>query len=112
MGDVDMTNQLTTSYCFLRRTLKWWKKYFFWGLEISLVNAYISYKEKTKNQGTKLIAHRRFRDKILSMFTRDSRFANMKLGKPGTYDKHDPLDGKPYFILVHPTGERFVKRAK
>lgn len=39
MVDVNVANQYTISYCFLCRTSKCWRKYFFWRLEISLVNA-------------------------------------------------------------------------
>ncbi|CAD1480922.1 unnamed protein product, partial [Heterotrigona itama] len=30
MGRVDLADQYTTTYCFLRKTLKWWRKLFFW----------------------------------------------------------------------------------
>jgi hypothetical protein len=34
MGGVDTADQYCVTYRFLRRTLKWWRKLFFWGLEV------------------------------------------------------------------------------
>jgi hypothetical protein len=49
MGRVDTADQYCVTYCFFRRTLKWWRKLFFWGLEVSVINAYILYVESYKN---------------------------------------------------------------
>ena len=45
MGGVDKADQLAVYYCFQRKSLKWWKKVFFWLLETSVVNSFIIYKE-------------------------------------------------------------------
>jgi hypothetical protein len=47
IGGVDTADQYFATYYmyFLRRTLKWWRKLFFWGLEVSTINAYILYVE-------------------------------------------------------------------
>ena len=47
MGGVDKADQMGIYYCFQRKSIKWWKKVFFWLLEISVVNSYILYKETT-----------------------------------------------------------------
>ncbi|XP_017763339.1 PREDICTED: uncharacterized protein LOC108553081 [Eufriesea mexicana] len=33
IGGVDLTDQYASSYCFMRKSLKWWRKLFFGGLE-------------------------------------------------------------------------------
>lgn len=38
MGGVDRADQLVSTYCFLRKSLKWWRKLFFWGLEICSID--------------------------------------------------------------------------
>lgn len=38
MGGVDRADQLASTYCFLRKSLKWWRKLFFWGLEICSID--------------------------------------------------------------------------
>jgi hypothetical protein len=61
MGSVETADQYTTSYCFLRKTLKWWQKLCFWGTEVSIINAYILYKEVCKKNSSKPMTHIKFR---------------------------------------------------
>ena len=42
MGGVDRADQYASTYCFMRKSLKWWRKLFFWGMEICSINAYIA----------------------------------------------------------------------
>jgi hypothetical protein len=41
MDGVEKADQLASSYCFLRKLVKWWRKILFWGLEVCSVNSYI-----------------------------------------------------------------------
>lgn len=50
MSSIDRTNQYTSTYCFLRKSLKWWRKMFFWGMEVCVINSYIIYKIVKKNK--------------------------------------------------------------
>lgn len=45
IGGVDVAEQYVTSYCFMRKTLKWWRKRIFWGMETLIINSYILHKE-------------------------------------------------------------------
>ena len=45
MRTVDRTDQYAATYCFLRKSLKWWRKLFFGGMEMFAVNSYILYKK-------------------------------------------------------------------
>ena len=38
MGGVDRADQYASTYCFLRKSLKWWRKLFFWGFEMCVIN--------------------------------------------------------------------------
>jgi hypothetical protein len=40
MGGVDGAGHYCSSYRFLRRSLKWWRKLYFWILEVSVVNSF------------------------------------------------------------------------
>ncbi|KAL6417866.1 hypothetical protein ACFW04_012481 [Cataglyphis niger] len=60
MGGVDQADQYASTYCFLRKSLKWWRKLFFWGMEISLINSYILYKLEKNKKGEKPLSHLRF----------------------------------------------------
>lgn len=39
IGGVDKADQYASTYCFLRKSLKWWQKLFFWELETSVIHA-------------------------------------------------------------------------
>ena len=44
MNGVDIADQHSVYYRFIRKTVKWWKKIAFWLIEMSMVNSYILYK--------------------------------------------------------------------
>ena len=46
MFGVDKLDQMGTYYSFLHKSLKWWRKVFFWLLEATTVNSYILYKSQ------------------------------------------------------------------
>ena len=48
MLGVDKMDQLISYYSFLHKSIKWWRKVFFWILEVAAVNSYILYKEQAK----------------------------------------------------------------
>ena len=53
MGGVDSNDQLLKYSSFSRQTVKWWKKVFFRLLNLSMVNAYIIYREWLKANNVK-----------------------------------------------------------
>ena len=57
MLGVDKLDQLTSYYSFLHRSVKWWRKVFFWLLEVSVVNSYVIYKEGCEKRGVKQLTH-------------------------------------------------------
>ena len=98
MGGVDLADQYTATYCFLRKTLKWWRKLFFWGLEASIINAYILYKASPNTN--KNISHKQFREKLLLDLVGDFRIRANR-GRPSSNDKEQRLDGKLHIITLH-----------
>ena len=60
MGGVDRADQYASTYCFLRKSLKWWRKMFFWGMEMSCINSYILYKCVKENKNEKPLSHLKF----------------------------------------------------
>ena len=48
MNGVDLADQYTKYYSFVRKSKKWWKKVCFWLLEVATVNSYILYKSTHK----------------------------------------------------------------
>ena len=51
MLGVDKLDQMMSYYSFLHKTVKWWRKVFFWILEVATVNAYIIYKVLAEKRG-------------------------------------------------------------
>lgn len=44
MGGIDRADQYCGPYGFTRKTYKWWRKLFFWLVEVCIVNSFILYK--------------------------------------------------------------------
>ena len=57
MGGVDQSDQMLSYYGFSHRTIKWWRRAFFHLLDLSIVNAYILYKQQVNAR----CSHEQFR---------------------------------------------------
>ncbi|XP_046827867.1 piggyBac transposable element-derived protein 4-like [Vespa crabro] len=60
MRGVDRADQYAATYCFLRKSLKWWRKLFFWEMEMCTVNSYILYTSVKKINNEKPMSHLKF----------------------------------------------------
>lgn len=65
MGAVDRCDQMISYPAFKRRTVKWWKKVFFHLFMMTVLNAYILYKEHCIKLRKKPVLHRVFRREIV-----------------------------------------------
>ena len=63
MGAVDRSDHYSSSYSFTRKTLKWWRKLFFWLVEVFLVNSFLIYKEVHHLSEER---HLRYRNKLIA----------------------------------------------
>lgn len=63
MGGVGTADHYVTSYAFQRKTSKWWRKVFFWSIDVTMVNAYHLY--KLSNEGNRNVRSLDFRRKLL-----------------------------------------------
>ena len=59
---VDRNDQMSSYYSFLHKSVKWWRKVFFWLLEVAVINGYIIYKHHTHRQA---LTHLEFRQSVL-----------------------------------------------
>lgn len=66
MGGVDRSDHFVSSYQFMRRTKKWYRKMFFWLLEVAIINAYLLYKEVQTAAGKKPMTHHKFRKALVT----------------------------------------------
>ena len=51
MGGVDLADQILQSFSVIRKSSKAWKKLFYYGLAVCLLNVYVIFKAKTGKQG-------------------------------------------------------------
>ena len=65
MLGVDKLDQLMSYYSFLHKSVKWWRKIFFWLLEVVVINAYIIYKQLARLRGERPMSHLEFRRKLI-----------------------------------------------
>ena len=45
MNGVDISDQYKATYPFTRKTFKWWRKVFFWLIDLCVANSYALYKK-------------------------------------------------------------------
>ena len=98
MNGVDVADQLTVFYSFIRKTRKWWRKTFFWLLEVAIVNSYLLYKESVSRPKSHVDYRRAVIDNIamasIQLSSRPSRGAPRRT-TPNTLQH---LDRKPHFM--------------
>ena len=61
MNGMDIADQHSTYYSFLRKTVKWWRKLFFWLLETTVVNSYVLFITITAPRRPDHLAHLAYR---------------------------------------------------
>lgn len=98
MGAVDRADHLCTSYNFCRKSLKWWRKLFFWLLEVSVVNSYILYNINRDADSEPRVTHLQFRKRLIEQLVGDVRNARKRRGRPSTQDKAERLNQRPHFL--------------
>ena len=101
MNGVDLADQYTVYYSFIRKSKKWWKKVCFWLLEVAVVNSYILY-HTTNSTYTHLQFRRSIIDTLARMHLQE---ANGQRGRPFkrsltdmTAGDPERLNHKPHFL--------------
>jgi hypothetical protein len=102
MGGVDLADQYISSYCFSRKSIKWWRKMFFWLLETAVVNSFTLY---NMNQ-VKKVRQLKFRKMLVEELVGNVRNSG-KRGKPTVSVNEERLDGKLH--LPFPLEDRKTK---
>ena len=84
MNGVDRSDQFSVSYPFVRKTPKWWRKLFFYLLEVSTVNSFILYREVTQKK--KKTAHLDFRqslvESLVTEYLQQQESRRSSIGRP------------------------------
>lgn len=98
MGGVDIADQYISSYAFTRKSVKWWRKVFFWLLETAIVNAYLLY---NMNQGQGKERQRKFRKDLVRGLVGNVRNSK-KRGRPSDIQDDERLNGKLHVLDILP----------
>ena len=97
---VDKLDQLCTYYSFLHKSVKWWRKVFFWLLEVAVVNSYIISKHSMGQLGRKPLTHLAFRRQLLTALSEPIRSTAVPRSRShsrqhGSIERLQPV---PYFL--------------
>ena len=96
MEAVDRSHHYCTSYSFTRKTLKWWRKLFFWLLEVCFVNSFILYKQAIHAASFRQLTYRQRLVEQLVGNVRNER--SKKRGRPSSLDSEEKLNKQQHFI--------------
>lgn len=100
MGGVDLADQYASTYCFLRKSLKWWRKLFLGGLEMSVINSFILYRISEEGKQQKPMTHHKFVKSLVKQLRGDFRESR---SRPSTSLSDNRLNNKLHIPNV---GER------
>lgn len=102
MGAVDRSDHFISSYEFMRRTKKWYRKMFFWILEVGLINSYLLYKQVQIIHNKKPLSHLTFRKCIVKALV-----GEYMTNKPNTRRRGRPSQGP---VEQRLSGRHFIKK--
>lgn len=100
MGGVDLADQYCSTYCFMKKSLKWWRKLFFWELEICIINSYILYKQVKRQRNERPLTHLQFRKNLVNKLKGDFRQPRERASKSTSNPDEVRLNGKLHVILT------------
>lgn len=98
MLGVDKLDQLMSYYSFLHKSVKWWRKIFFWLLEVVVINAYIIYKELARRRGERPMTHLAFRRKLIQSLSEPLRSSTPHSTRTELSHNIERLQPVPHFI--------------
>ena len=98
MLGVDKLDQLVSYYSFLHKSVKWWRKVFFWLLEVTVVNSYVVHKEHCTKQKIKPLDHLSYRRNLLMKFTETARATARTHSGRRSMENLERLQKKPHFM--------------
>ena len=83
MLGVDRLDQRMAYFMFERKSIKWWRKGFFWMIEVVVVNSYIIYNSHTASK--RKLTHKEFRRELIVSLCHP--FINSRTPQPTRHDQ-------------------------
>lgn len=104
MGGVDLVDHYISSYCFIRKSVKWWHKVFFWLFETAIVNSFILF---NCNKSPKEISRQRvYRKQLVKQLVGEVKNVNKRC-RPSYQIDEQRLNGKLH--IMYPLEDRKTK---
>lgn len=94
MGGVDNSDQRASTYCSVRKHLKWYKKLFFYLLDMCVVNSYLTFKEL--HRGEVCCDLLRFRMQLANELIASRKLPDYKRGRPHSLPSPSRLSGRHF----------------
>lgn len=110
MGAVDRSDHFVSSYQFMRKTKKWYRKMFFWLLEVSIINSYLLYKDTQTKYNKKPMTHKQFRCSLVVDLVAEkvaARDSSKRRGRQPQRPVQQRLHGR-HFMGKKPKGDKCV----
>lgn len=82
MLGVDRMDQMVAYYNFEHKSIKWWRKVFFWVLEVIIVNSYAIYKRMNCHTGNKLLTHKKYRKILVKTLAEPQQLSSIRRSEP------------------------------
>jgi len=79
MGGVDKHDQRRSYYSSDRRAVKWWHRYFWYLIDVCVVNSYILYKYKSEKEGRDPLSHLDFLLELIVKFTKYEKVSELRI---------------------------------
>ena len=109
MNGVDITDQYTVYYSFIRKTVKWWRKLFFWMLETAVVNSYILYRDSTSSPKSHIQYRRALVDSLASNYI-TTALPRPRAGRPRKRSHPESNDPERLNQRLHLLSKETVQR--
>ncbi len=98
MNGVDRSDQYAVSYPFVRKTRKWWRKLFFYLLEVSVVNSFIIYREVTRKKTTHLDYRRSILESLATEYLEQQESYRTSVGRHQSRPRPARLNKKLHLL--------------
>lgn len=81
-----------------RKSIKWWRKLFFWLTEVAAVNAFALYNMHRQWRNEQPIRHLEFRKQLITELVRTTRNRQPRRGRPSTRDRAERLNKEQHLL--------------
>lgn len=81
------------------------EKTIFWGLEVSIINSFVLYKDWSVKNGKVAMSHKKYRQTLLMSLIGDFRAPETIRRTAAAADTEQRLDRTPHFIYLQPGGK-------